>query len=219
VSPYGFGAVHADGTPSFDDCAGSGGGTVSPHFVAALREHDRDSDSPFSVRNIINSSYWRPDHREPPEREAVLIDEILLSVIGDGGYPGDFTPSENWPGVAPGTTGILNALSPKYCNWSGIVDVEPKPPILWTHGTADIVIADGSGWEIGTLGAAGQAPGWPGADVVPPQPMVSQIRAVLDDYLAAGGEVRAEMFEGSGHAPHIDAAEKWKGLFFDFLGA
>ena len=65
----------------------------------------------------------------------MLLDEILKSVTGDDGYPGDMTPSENWPGVAPGTRGILNALSPKYCNWSGIVDLDPKPPILWTHGT------------------------------------------------------------------------------------
>jgi pimeloyl-ACP methyl ester carboxylesterase len=217
VSPYGFGAVHADGTPSFPDYAGSGGGTAAPDFVAALASGDGVSDSPFSVRNVLNSSYWNAAHHESPEREAILIDEVLLSLVGDGGYPGDFTPSDNWPGVAPGTSGILNALSPKYCDWSGIVDLDPKPPVLWTHGTADIVVADGSAWEIGTLGAAGLVPGWPGPDVVPPQPMVSQIRAVLDDYRAAGGDVREEMFEGSGHAPLFDAAEKWKELFYEFL--
>lgn len=217
VSPYGFGAVHPDGTPCFPDHAGSGGGTASPHFVAALRDGDRDSDSPFSIKNVINSSYWRVDHREPPERESMLIDEILLSKIGDGGYPGDLTPSDNWPGVAPGKTGILNALSPKYCNWAGIVDLAPKPPVLWTHGTADIVVADGSAWELGTLGAAGAVPGWPGADVVPPQPMVTQIRTVLDRYRDAGGSVRAEMFEGSGHGPLFDAASTWRQVFFGFL--
>jgi pimeloyl-ACP methyl ester carboxylesterase len=219
VSPYGFGAVHADGTPCFPDYAGSGGGTAAPDFVAALRAQDRGSDNPFGIRTIMRTSYWRQDHHEPADREDLLVDEVLLSLIGDDGYPGDFTPSENWPGIAPGTRGILNALSPKYCNWSGIVDLDPKPPVLWTHGTADIVVADGSAWEIGALGAAGAVPGYPGAEVVPPQPMVSQIRELLDRYAQAGGSVRVEMFEGSGHGPVFDAAEKWSGIFFEFLTA
>ena len=124
-----------------------------------------------------------------------------------------------WPGVAAGTRGILNALSGKYCNWSNIVDLDPKPPVLWTHGSADIVIADGSAWEMGTLGQAGFVPGWPGADVFPPQLMVSQIRNVLDQYQGAGGRVEMEMFEGSGHAPQFDAAQDWAELFFEFLAS
>ena len=162
VSPYGFGGVKLDGTPHFPDYAGSGGGTGNPEFTARLAAGDRSADGDFAPRNVMNSSYWRPDHREPPT-EDMLVDEILKTVIGDDGYPGDSTASENWPGVAPGTRGILNALSPKYCNWAGIVELEPKPPILWTHGTADIVIADGSPWEMGTLGQLGVIPGWPGA--------------------------------------------------------
>ena len=97
--------------------------------------------------------------------------------------------------MAPGTRGILNALSGKYCDWSGIVDLDPKPPVLWTHGSGDIVIADGSAWELGTLGSAGVVEGWPGAEVFPPQPMVAQIREVLERYADAGGRVRTEVFE------------------------
>lgn len=219
VSPYGFGGVHRDGTPCFDDFAGSGGGTGNPEFIERLRANDRSDESPFSPRNVINTSYWRPEHREPKEREDLLVDEVLKSLVGDGGYPGDTTTSENWPGIAPGTTGILNALSPKYCRWDGLVDIDPKPPVLWTHGTADIVVADGSAWEMGTLGAAELVPGWPGADVYPPQPMVTQIRDVLEAYGEAGGEVRMEMFEGSGHGPHVDAADRWATLFHEFVGA
>ena len=74
---------------------------------------------------------------------------------------------------AAGTRGILNALSGKYCNWSTIVGVDPKPPVLWTHGTADIVVADGSAWDLATLGQQGVFPGWPGEDVFPVQPMVT----------------------------------------------
>ena len=219
VSPYGYGGVRRDGTPCFGDYAGSGGGTGSPDFTNRLATGDRSRDSQASPRNVMNASYWSPTHTEPAEREELLLDEILKSEVGDDGYPGDATSSENWPTVAPGTRGILNALSPKYCNWADIVDLESKPPVLWTHGAADIVVADGAAWEIGTLGKAGVVPGWPGDDAFPPQPMVSQIRDVLERYRDAGGRVEMEMFEGSGHFPAIDARERWSELFFGFVAS
>lgn len=217
VSPYGFGGVRRDGTPCFPDWAGSGGGTGNPEFVAHLASGDTGTDSPFSPRNVMNSSYWSPETQVYEPWLDLLVDEVLLSVTGDDGYPGDFTTSENWPGVAPGTRGILNALSGKYCNWSGIVDIDPKPPILWTHGTADIVVSDNSAWEMGTLGAAGVVPGWPGEEVFPPQPMVTQIRDVLEAYQAGGGRVQMMMFDGAGHGPPIDAPEIWAETFLSFL--
>lgn len=217
VSPYGYGGVLADGSPVYDDYAGSGGGTGNPDFAAALAGGDRTTESDLSPLNVLRTSYWATDFTVDPEFEQVLLDEVLLSETGDDGYPGDLTPSENWPGIAPGTGGVLNALSPKYCNWASLVDVETKPPVLWTHGSADIVVANGSPWEMGTLGSLGIVPGWPGADVFPPQPMVDQIRAVLDEYTARGGSVTSHILEGSGHAPFIDAGEEWRAMFFDFL--
>jgi pimeloyl-ACP methyl ester carboxylesterase len=218
VSPHGFGGTKGlDGEPVAPDFAGSGGGGVLPEFVERLSAGDRSEESPLSPRNVINSSYWSAEHREPAEREEMLLDEVFKTMIGEDGYPGDFVTTENWPGIAPGTKGILNALSGKYCNWSAIVGIDPKPPILWTHGTADVVISDNSGWDMGTLGAAGLMPEWPGADVYPAQPMVQQIRKVLTDYEAAGGEVEMEMIEGAGHGPHFDHAEEWNELFFAFL--
>ena len=219
VSPYGFGGSRRDGTPCFPDYSGSGGGTGNSEFAKRIAEKNRSSDSPFSPRNVINTSYWASTHRESPEREDMLVEEVLKSVIGEDGFPGDMTPSSNWPGMAPGTRGILNALSGRFCNWSGIVNVRHKPPILWTHGTADIVVADGSAWEMGALGKMGAVPGWPGEDVFPPQQMVSQIRDVLERYSAAGGVVQTRMFEGSGHGPHFDAAESWSATFFGFLAS
>jgi pimeloyl-ACP methyl ester carboxylesterase len=219
VSPYGFGGVRRDGTPCFADYAGSGGGTGNPEFLKRVADHDTSSDAPVSPRNVMNSSYWAPTHREPKEREDMLLEEVLKSEIGDDGNPGDSVTSENWTGVAPGTRGILNALSPKYCNWSEIVSISPKPPILWTHGTADIVVADASAWEMGTLGKLGYVPGWPGEEAFPPQPMVTQIRDVLEKYRAGGGQVRIDMFEGSGHGPLFDAAERWGRVFFEFVAS
>jgi hypothetical protein len=70
---------------------------------------------------------------------------------------------------------------------------------------------------MGTLGALGAVPGWPGEDAFPPQPMVAQIRGALERYAAAGGRVETEMFAGSGHFPAIDAAARWSARFFAFV--
>jgi hypothetical protein len=49
--------------------------------------------------------------------------------------------------------------------------------------------------------------------------MVTQIRSVLERYGDAGGKVQIEMFDGSGHGPIFDAAERWSKLFFAFLAS
>lgn len=217
VSPYGYGGVRRDGTPCQPDFAGAGAAGANPELVQRLRDGDASADSPFSIRNVINALYWRPDFRVPPEREDLLVAEILMTSIGEGTYPGDAAPSPNWPGFAPGTSGMLNALSPKYANWSGIVDLDPKPPILWTHGTADLIVADGAALELGALGAMGMIPGWPGAEAYPAQLMVSQIRDVLTTYAERGGQVRTELFEGSGHGPLYDAQDRWCQVVGEFI--
>ncbi len=217
VSPYGFGGSHRDGTPCFPDWAGSGGGTGNPEFARRLADNDRSQDSPFSPLNVMRASYWASTFDMDESQLAMLLDEVLKSEVGDDGYPGDMTESGNWPGIAPGTRGILNALSGKYCSWADIVDIEPKPPVLWTHGSHDIVVADGSAWEMGTLGQAEMVPGWPGTEVFPPQEMVGQIRDVLGAFADRGGDVTIEMFDGSGHGPHIDAADRWTEVFSAFL--
>src|SRR3954447_23252818 len=99
VGPYGYGATRRDGTPHYSDYAGSGGGTGNPEFTARVAAGDRSSEGDTAPRNVMNSSYWRPDHREPPEREEMLLGEILKSQTGEDGYPGDTATSEHWPGV------------------------------------------------------------------------------------------------------------------------
>jgi pimeloyl-ACP methyl ester carboxylesterase len=215
VSPYGYGGTHPDGSLCFPDGAGSGGGGVNPEVVERLRAGDTSADSPFSARSMFRAFYVPPGYASP--REDLYVAEILTTVVGDGHYPGGKTGSEHWPGFAPGPSGILNALSPRYCRWAEIVELDPKPPVLWTHGGGDLVVADGSPLEMGTLGASGAVPGWPGAAVYPPQPMVTQIRTVLGRYAAAGGSVRTELIESSAHGPHLDAAPRWLAIFREFL--
>ncbi len=217
VSPYGYGPTRRDGSPVWDDHAGSGAGAVNPALVSGLAERNDDPDNPFSIRNVMRSLFFAPGFTLPREREDVLIAEVHKTVLGDDNYPGDPATSPHWPGVAPGVTGIANALSPKYCRWDDLADLDPKPPVLWTHGTLDLVVSDASPLDFGVLGAQGVVPGWPGAAEFPPQPQVTQIRDVLDAYAAAAGSVRIEMFEGSGHGPCVDAADRCLATLLDFL--
>ena len=216
VSPYGFGGTYGvDGRPNYDDFAGSGGGSVNPEFVRRMQMGDRGDEDANSPRNVINTFYYKPPFRAG--REEAFLDSLLLEKTGEDRYPGDFTPSDNWPTVAPGIYGPINATSPKYLNLSGIVKMAHKPPILWIRGDSDQIVSDTSLFDFGTLGKLGAVPGWPGDAVFPPQPMVSQTRAVLDQYAANGGEYREVVIADAGHSPHVEQPAAFREAFIAFL--
>jgi pimeloyl-ACP methyl ester carboxylesterase len=220
MPPYGFGGTKdAKGTPCWPDYAGSGGGTANPEFVRRLREGDRSDEDPNSPRNVMNSFYFKPPFRAPPEREEAYLSSMLSTKVGDDNYPGDATGSENWPNVAPGTRGMNNAISPRYCDLSAFVRIEPGPDVLWVRGSDDAIVSDTSLLDFGFLGRLDVIPGWPGDDVYPPQPMVAQIRAVLDGYVASGGAYREEVIPDCGHTPHVERPEEFRRLLFGFLEA
>ncbi len=216
MSPYGFGGTKdAAGTPCWPDHAGSGGGTANPEFVGRLEAKDRTESDPNSPRNVMNNFYFKPPFRAA--REEVLLSSVLSTKTGEDNYPGDMTVSENWPGVAPGERGMNNAISPKYCNLEDFALVQPGPPVLWVRGDDDAIVSDTSLLDFGYLGQLDAVPGWPGEEVFPPQPMVSQIRAVLDAYEARGGRYREEVIADCGHTPHVEKPEEFRRLLFDFL--
>lgn len=218
MSPYGFGGTKdVDGTPCWADFAGSGGGTANPEFVRRLEAKDKTEGDPNSPRNVMNNFYFKPPFRATSKREEAYLWSVLSTRVGDENYPGDMTVSENWPGVAPGTKGMNNAISPKYCNLEGFALVEPGPPVLWVRGDSDAIVSDTSVLDFGTLGRMNAVPGWPGEEIFPPQPMVSQIRAVLDAYEAHGGTYREEVIPDCGHTPHVEKPEEFRRLLFDFL--
>jgi pimeloyl-ACP methyl ester carboxylesterase len=218
MSPFGFGGTKdVVGTPCWPDYAGSGGGTANPEFVRRLDEGDRGDDDPNSPRNVLNAFYYKPPFRTPPELEEVYLTSMLSTKVGEGNYPGDATASENWPTVAPGGSGMNNAISPKHCDLGAFAGIEGGPDVLWIRGADDAIVSDTSLLDFGFLGQLDAVPGWPGEDVYPPQPMVAQIRTVLDGYAANGGAYREEAIEDCGHSPHIEKPEEFRSLLFAFL--
>jgi pimeloyl-ACP methyl ester carboxylesterase len=218
-SPYGFGGTKdLDGTPNHDDFAGSGGGVVNPEFPKLMAAGDRSTDNPqASPRVVMNSFYWKPPFK--PAREEDLLTSLMLEKVGPDKYPGDFVPSGNWPNIAPGVYGPINAVSPKYVGDSvkKFIATQPKPPILWVRGSDDQIVSDNSLFDFGTLGKLGLVPGWPGDEVYPPQPMVGQTRKVLEQYAANGGKFWEKVIADTGHAPYIEKPDEFMELLSQHL--
>lgn len=219
VSPYGFGGTKGvEGTPCYDDFAGSGGGAVNPEFVKRIKEGDRSEKDPNSPRNVINAFYYKPPFRAA--REEDFLTASLMEKMGDDRYPGDFQPSSNWPNVAPGVWGPINAGSPKYVldDVPALIATQPKPPILWIRGSDDMIVSDNSMFDFGALGKMELVPGWPGDDVYPPQPMLSQTRAVLEQYAANDGSFQEHVIQDTAHGPPIEKPAEFDAIFHAFLG-
>ncbi len=202
VSPYGFGSSAGVHGTVINGGAGTGGGGANPDFIARLQAGDDTADSPTSPRSVFRSTYVAAGYQS--EHEDLWVASMLTTATGDGNYPGTSTASDAWPGFGPGSTGVLNTMAPTFLDLSGIVDVTPKPPILWVRGDADAIVSDASLFDLNHLGALGAIPGWPCADVAPAQPMVSQTRAVFDRYAANGGSYREVVFNNCGHSPHLE---------------
>ncbi|WP_433084060.1 alpha/beta fold hydrolase [Dactylosporangium sp. CA-052675] len=215
VSPYGFGGTRdLDGTPTTPDFAGTGGASANPDFVRLLEAKDRGTDEQTSPRNVMHAFYAAPGFDFGADEE-LLLDSMLTTAIGEANYPGDGTPSENWPGQGPGTKGVLNTLSPRWLNLSGIVDLAEKPPITWIRGELDAIVSDTSFFDLAQLGSMGLVPGWPGEEACPPQPMIGQTRAVLERY----GNYRELAWAGVGHSPHVERPEEFAAALREVVGA
>jgi pimeloyl-ACP methyl ester carboxylesterase len=218
-SPFGFGGTKDSvGTPTWQDYAGSGGGTANPDFTQRIAQGDRGNEQ-FSPRTVINSFYYKPPFRTSPDREEIYLSSLLTTKITPGNYPGDMTPSENWPTVGPGTLGVNNALSPKYMNQDNFASIRIKPALLWIHGANDQIVSDTSFFDFGFLGQIGAVPGWPGAEAYPPQPMKTQVRTVLEKYKANGGQYQEVQLADCGHSPHIEKQDEVVRLFTNFVDA
>jgi hypothetical protein len=217
-SPFGFGGSKDEqGTPCYDDFAGAGAGLSSnPDVVKLVGDGYRGLDNPLGLRTALRMLVYNPPFL--PAREEELLSASLAAHVGERDWPGDASPSPNWPFMAPGQWGIVNALSPKYAfDVDELVNTQPKPDILWVRGSDDKAVANGAASDAATLGALGLIPGYPGPEIFPPQPMISQTRAVLDRYAAAGGSYEEVVFAATGHVPFIEKLEDFNDVFHTFL--
>ncbi len=212
-SPYGFGGTKdVDGTPCFTDFVGSGGGLSNPELVNRMQDGDISLYSQFSPRMAIRTLLVKPPFIPPREDE--MVASLNATHLGEKDIPGDSVQSPNWPFMAPGQWGPTNATSPKYAvNVDKVIASEPKLKVLWIRGADDLVVSDSAASDPGVLGKMGLIPGWPGEDVFPAQPMVSQTRAVLDKYAAAGGRYREVVIQDAGHLPFIEKSEEFNAAF------
>lgn len=216
VSPYGFGGTRRDGSRLNDDDSGTGGGGANPDFVARLQAGDMSDEAQTSPRTVFRTAYVAAGYTS--EHEDTWVASMNTTATAPGNYPGDSKPTSHWPGFGAGDNGVLNTMSPKHFNTSGLVSLAQKPDVLWIHGTADAIVSDASFFDLNHLGALGVIPGWPGADVAPAQEMISQTRDVLKAYEAAGGSVTEVELEGVGHSPHLEALEAWTAALLKHVG-
>ena len=184
-------------------------------MVRRIAAGDRSAEDIASPLNVLNTLYVQPPVEFAPDVVDRLVSGMLQMAIGDGNYPGDSVASPNWPGSAPGAVGVNNAISPKYCDVSGFAELADGPDVLWIRGDADQIVSDTSLADIGYLGQLGVIPEWPGADVFPAQPMVRQVRAVLEKY----GRYSERVLGGCGHSPHLERPEEFVALVESFLRA
>lgn len=217
-SPYGFGAtVDELGTPVNDDYAGSGGGLLNRDLIRNIRDGDRTADSPFTPRSVLRLLVWGPPFI--PAREDDLLEATMHVHLGDRDLPGDHVESLNWPYFAPGRWGATNAMSPKYAGdlVERILAASPKPDILWIYGADDVAVSNNAASDPATRGQAGFLEGYPGIELYPPQPMMRQIRKVLDDYSTRGGRYDEVAISGSGHVPFMSHPEEFNRFFHGHL--
>jgi pimeloyl-ACP methyl ester carboxylesterase len=217
-SPFGFGGTRdARGTPTNDDYAGSGGGLLNPVLIQGIVDGDRSTDSPLSPREVLRRLVWGPPFI--PEREDALLDAMFQVHISDTALPGDKETSPNWPFVAPGHWGPTNAMSPKYVGdlVERILAAGQKPKALWIYGSDDVAVSNSAASDPGTWGPQGLLPGFPGPEKYPPQPMMEQIRTLLEDYRNRGGGYEEIAVEGSGHVPFLSHQKEFNASFHAHL--
>ena len=216
-SPFGFGATKdVDGTPTTPDFAGSGGGLSNPELIQRMKDGDRGMESPVSPRMAIRTAVVKPPFI--PLREEELLSSLLSTHIGEQDMPGDSVPSPNWPHMAPGVWGTINALSPKYAgDVSQVYDGRLKVAVLWVRGSHDLAVSDTAASDPGYLGRLGLLPGWPGEEAYPPQPMLGQTRAVLERYAAAGGSYKEVVIQDAGHLAYLEKTDEFNKVFHAHL--
>ena len=84
-------------------------------------------------------------------------------------------------------------------------------------GHDDLAVSNTAASDPGTWGPTGRLPGYPGPEAYPPQPMMDQIRKMLDDYTESGGSYAEVAIEDCGHVPFITHPDEFNRAFHAHL--
>ena len=213
LSPYGFGGTYdIDGKKVEPLGIGSGAGTANQELLKAIQEKDRAIPG-----QVIDAVYVAAGNKLPADRREKYIDSLLMCSVGEDRCQGNFVPDSNWPFVRSGDKGVGNTMSPQYCDLSSLPEIPVKPPVMWIRGDKDIMVSDNSSCDLAVLGRMGIIPGYPGENVFPSQPMVSQTRHVLEMYKAQGGKYEEVVFAESGHGCMLDHEEEFAQTVDEFI--
>lgn len=212
MSPFGFGGTKDErGTPCYPDYAGSGGGLIARYnteFPRLLKEKYKGTEHPSSPINAVKTLFAN-DYNPTNDLLEFILNMMFKMNLNQEFYPGDYLESPNWPYVAPGKVGVLNAMSPKYLRLHEIVHLDNKPQITWIHGEKDMIVSDASSLDIAVLGLYGYIPGYPGQEVYPMQPMIKQIQYVLESYADKKGNYEKYFIKEAGHTPFIERPDEF----------
>ncbi|MGB9786328.1 MAG: alpha/beta fold hydrolase [Infirmifilum sp.] len=225
MPPYGWGGVKGlEGEPCYPDYSGSGAGLIrvyNPFFLQVLEKLKNNVALTPEEKQLLDATislYFAPGYKPSEDVQKDILEMIRRTSLGDEYYPGDYINSPNWPYVAPGTRGVLNAMSPKYFNAKSVLTLSVKPPVYWIHGSDDLMVSDNSPIDIGVLGKNGFIPNYPGEEIFPPQPMFSQIKAFLEEYTERGGSFEQKIIQGAGHTPFVEKEEEFLEILMSFIG-
>lgn len=213
LSPFGFGGTYGEDGKKLQPLGlASGAGCASVQLISALQSGDR-----AFIGQVIDTVYVAPPYQPDPARREKFIDSVMTTRVGEGMYPGNKAAAPVWPFILAGDDGICNTMAPGWCDLSPLSGIPNKPPILWIRGDRDIMVSDTSLCDLAYLGKMGAVPGWPGEEVCPPQPMLSQTRHVLDRYRENGGEY-IEKIIGGGHGCMLDHEDDFVAELTAFMG-
>ncbi|MDO4753714.1 MAG: alpha/beta hydrolase [Bacillota bacterium] len=205
LSPFGYGGTYdADGKMLEPAGLASGAACANPQMVEAVLNGNREV-----LGAAIDATYVAQGYVLPSDVREKCINGILKCKVGLDMFQGDVSQADVWPFVAAGTKGVANTMAAPYCNLSALAKIEHRIPILWIYGDMDLIVSDECFGDFAVLGGNGMIPGYPGEEIFPKQPMVSQTRYVLEQYRANGGLYKEVMVPGAGHGVMLDHEEQF----------
>lgn len=156
-----------------------------------------------------------------PKREDLFLSTFLATHYGNHSFPGDFHSSPFWPFKAPGDYGAQNSMSGLYNQNASLINnndnknKERRPNVLWIWCKCDDVVNERESLlDIAVQGEKGMIEGYPGKEVYPGTPCVSQTRRLLEEYKREGGKYK-EVVMDCGHLPFLEREEEFNQLLHD----